>query len=128
MTLLIKSFDSPFYFNSVELVANIRIEYNYETEPPDIHFESKEEESDYLWKFQSGEYINIWLIVKASCLGEIGFNTLGQVHILANDVDDQIDQTIESHEMVKYALNSLEENISFKIKLLEEKLGLKFIK
>lgn len=128
MTLLIKSFQSPFNFNSVKLIANIRIEYDYETEPPDIHFESKEEESDYLWKFQSGEYINLWLCVKASCLGEIGIDTLGQVHILANDADNQIETTISSHQMVKNALKNLEENILSKIKLLEEKLGLKFNK
>lgn len=87
---------------------------------------SKEEEKEYLAKFESGEYTNLWLMVEAHGLGELDLNTLGQVHILSSDADKQIENVIIDEKMVKEAINDLVNVITFKIKLFENTLGLKF--
>lgn len=124
---LIKSYKSSFTFNDKEIEAIIKWFYDYEMELPNVCFDSKEEEKEYLAKFESGEYTNLWLMVEAHGLGEIGLNTLGQVHILSNDADKQIENVIIGEHMVKEAINDLVNVITNKIKLFENTLGLKFV-
>lgn len=124
---LIKSYKSSFTFNDKEIEAIIKWFYDYEMELPDVCFDSKEEEENYFAKFESGEYTNLWLMVEAHGLGEIGLNTLGQVHILSSEADKEIEAVITGEHMVKEAINDLISVITNKIKLFENTLGLKFV-
>lgn len=88
----------------------IVFEYDYENELPEIGFESNKEQDEYLEKFETGEYSNLFLRVIASALGEKGVDSLGQVHVVSKNADNDLIEIAESHGMVETAVGELVKN------------------
>lgn len=116
-----KIFSNSFTYKNKTLIADIICSYENEYDLPIDFFDS-----EYLKKFETGEYLNLVINVRAHYLDEYGEDYLSEVHILAKEMDNQIDETINSHNMVENAIANLKLAIDAKIKLFEDNLGLKF--
>lgn len=92
------------------VVVLIVFEYDYENELLEIGFESNEEQDQYLSKFETGEYSNLFLRVTASALGEKGCDLLGQVHVVSKNADNDLIEIAESHGMINNAIGELVKN------------------
>lgn len=97
---------------------NIRIvcEYDWETDPPNVEFESDEENKKYLKRFETGELSNLWVKVTAISLnlGDSADDTLGGIHVLSADAENQLMEAVKEHQMIDNAVNSLISNLEIK--------------
>lgn len=89
------------------VVVLIVFEYDYENELPEIGFDSDKERNEYLSKFETGEFSNLFLRVIASALGEKGSDSLGQVHVVSKNADNDLIEIAISHGMVENAITKL---------------------
>ena len=96
------------------VVVLIVFEYDYENELPEIGFESNTERNEYLEKFETGEYSNLFLKVIASALGEKGSDSLGQVHVVSKNADNDLIEIAELHQMADNAVKELVKNCEAK--------------
>ncbi len=102
---------------------NIRIvcEYDWETDPPNVEFESDEENKKYLKQFETGEFLNLWVKVTAisSKLGEIADDNLGGIHVLASDAENQLMEVVKEHQMIDNVVEKLISNLENKYRALK---------
>lgn len=102
---------------------NIRIvcEYDWETDPPNVEFESDEENKKYLKQFETGEFLNLWVKVTAisSKLGEITHENLGGIHVLTSDTENQLMEATKEHQMIDNVVEKLISNLETKYRALK---------
>lgn len=96
------------------VVVLIVFEYDYENESPEIYFDSNEERNKYLSKFETGELSNLFLRVIASALGEKGSDSLGQVHVVSKNADNDLIEIAFQHGMISNAIEELVKNCEAK--------------
>lgn len=108
-----------------ELNVRIVCEYDWETDPPDVEFESNEENEKYLKRFETGELSNLWVKVTAISLnlGDFADDTLGGIHVLSADVENQLMESVKEHQMIDNAVNSLISNLETKYRALKGYFG-----
>jgi len=104
-----------------ELNVRIICEYDYETDPPDVEFESDEENQKYLKQFEIGELLNLWVKVTAisSKLCEISDDNLGGIHVLAIDAENQLMEAVKEHQMIDNVVEKLVSNLENKYRVLK---------
>lgn len=96
------------------VIVLIVFEYDYENELPDIYFDSDKERDEYLEKFETGELSNLFLRVNVLALGEKGVDSLGQVHVVSKNADNDLIEIAENHGMVENAVQELVKNCEAK--------------
>ena len=104
-----------------ELDLRIVCEYDWETDPPCVEFESDEENEKYLKQFETGEFLNLWVKVTAisSKLGEIADDNLGGIHVLASDAENQLMEAAKEHQMIDNVVEKLISNLENKYRALK---------
>lgn len=102
---------------------NIRIvcEYEWETDLPDVEFESDEENKKYLKRFETRELSNLWVKVTAisSKLGEIADDNLGGIHVLTSDTENQLMEAVKENQMIDNVVEKLISNLENKYRALK---------
>ena len=102
---------------------NIRIvcEYEWETDLPDVEFESDEENKKYLKRFETGELSNLWVKVTAISLklGEIADDNLGGIHVLTSDTENQLMEAVKENQMIDNVVKKLISNLENKYRALK---------
>jgi hypothetical protein len=102
---------------------NIRIvcEYEWETDLPDVEFESDEENKKYLKRFETGELSNLWVKVTAISLklGEIADDNLGGIHVLTSDTENQLMEAVKENQMIDNVVEKLISNLENKYRALK---------
>lgn len=97
---------------------NVRIvcEYDWETDPPDVEFKSDQENEEYLKRFETGELSNLWVKVSAISLSlnEGASHTLGGIHTLSSDTENQLMEAVKEHHMIDYIVEKLISNLENK--------------
>lgn len=108
-----------------ELNVRIVCEYDWETDPPDVEFESDEENKKYIKRFETGELSNLWVKVTAISLnlGNFADDTLGGIHVLSADVENQLMEAVKEHQMIDNAVNSLISNLEINYLALKGYFG-----
>lgn len=109
------------YTNKTNLIALnhtkalITIDVHLEPELPrigdDFDFGDELENRRYLTRFESGELIYAYLIVKASACGCTGSDSIGAVHLKASDLESDVMNTIAEHDMKNTACADLIETM-----------------
>lgn len=104
-----------------ELNVRIVCEYDWETDPPCVEFESNEENEKYLKRFETGELSNLWVKVTAIslALGETSDENLGGIHVLASDAENQLMEAVQENQMIDNVVNSLVSNLEIKYRALK---------
>lgn len=98
--------------------VDTQVNYSWEIEEESIEgsfdFGSEKENEEYLKKFESGEYISVFLTVTVEALGQVGIDSLGMIHV-KNDstIEDQLIQTAIEHDMKNNACLELAANITY---------------
>lgn len=100
--------------------VEIIIKYDYEIEPPDFDYGSFEDNQKEMSRFESGELLNIYVLVEAKIGHLSGSDSLGQVFVKASNLDQDIMETIESYDMIEHAINDLIADIERTKQLIEE--------
>lgn len=103
------------------LDLRIVCEYDWETDPPDVEFESNEENEKYLKRFETGELSNLWVKVTAISLnlGDFADDTLGGIHVLSADVENQLMESVKEHQMIDNVTEKLISNLENKYRTLK---------
>ena len=108
-----------------ELNVRIVCEYDWETDPPNVEFESNEENEKYLKRFETGELSNLWVKVTAISLnlGDSADDTLGGIHVSFSAsygiFENQLMEVVNEHQMIDNAVNSLVSNLETKYRALK---------
>ena len=108
-----------------ELNVRIVCEYELETDPPNVEFESDEENKKYIKRFETGELSNLWVKVTATSLvlGDWADDTLGGIHVsfsYSYDIfTNQLMEVVKDHQMIDNAVNSLISNLEIKYRALK---------
>lgn len=109
------------------IVTKMSIYWGYEENYPipgeDFDFGNKLENEKYLMEFQSGNYLNICIKVTATSLGEEGTDILGQCHISAKNMEADILECVDEHDMNNKACIELRNKIIHQYKTFKEELG-----
>ena len=100
--------------------VEIVIKYDYETDTPDFDYGSFEDNQKEMSRFESGELLNLYVLVEAKIGHLSGSDSLGQVFVKASNFDQDIMETIESYNMVEHAINDLMTDIERTKQLIEE--------
>lgn len=85
--------------------------WEYDDTSPDFDYGNEEENKKELARFESGELLNVFLKVTASCLGEIGTDTLGGCFVRAQHLEQDLIDVATAHDMKNNACIELKENI-----------------
>ncbi len=104
-----------------ELNVRIVCEYEWETDLPDVEFESDEENKKYLKRFETRELSNLWVKVTAisSKLGEIADDNLGGIHVLTSDTENQLMEAVKENQMIDNVVEKLISNLENKYRALK---------
>lgn len=104
-----------------ELNVRIVCEYEWETDLPDVEFESDEENEKYLKRFETGELSNLWVKVTAISLklGEIADDNLGGIHVLTSDTENQLMEAVKENQMIDNVVKKLISNLENKYRALK---------
>ena len=104
-----------------ELNVRIVCEYEWETDLPDVEFESAEENEKYLKRFETGELSNLWVKVTAISLilNETVSGNLGGIHALTSDTENQLMEAVKENQMIDDAVNQLVSNLENKYRALK---------
>lgn len=119
---LLKSFTKPIQIGKVRETAKVSISFEYDGNAPDFDYGNSEENAKELARFESGELLNILIVVKAELDGEIGTDCLGQCFIEADNLKAGIEKTVKDHNMVDQALAELKVNILYQANILAKYL------
>ena len=108
-----------------ELNVRIVCEYDWETDPPHVEFESNDENEKYLKRFEMGELSNLWVKVTAISLnlGNFADDTLGGIHVLSANVENELMEAVKEHQMIDNAVNSLISNLEINYLALKGYFG-----
>lgn len=108
-----------------ELNVRILCEYDWETDPPHVEFESNDENEKYLKRFEMGELSNLWVKVTAISLnlGNFADDTLGGIHVLSANVENELMEAVKEHQMIDNAVNSLISNLEINYLALKGYFG-----
>lgn len=102
---------------------NVRIvcEYDWETDPPNVEFESNEENEKYLKQFETGELSNLWVKVTAisSKLGEIADENLGGIHVNTLHTENELMEVVLENQMIDNVVENLISNLENKYRALK---------
>lgn len=87
----------------------VKVKYRYENDQnsPDFDYGSKEENAKEMARFDSGELLNLCLVVKVSAFGETATDYLGQCFVNAKTVESELLEIAQDHEMVGNACDDL---------------------
>jgi len=104
-----------------ELNVRIVCEYDYESDPPDVEFESKEENEKHVKRFETGELSNLWVKVTAISLilHDMTHDNLGGIHVLASDTENQLMEAVKEHQMIDNVVEKLISNLENKYRVLK---------
>lgn len=104
-----------------ELNVRIVCEYDWETDPPDVEFESDEENEKYLKRFETGELSNFWIKVTAISLilHDMAHENLGGIHVLTSDTENQLMEAAKEHQMIDNVVEKLISNLETKYRALK---------
>jgi hypothetical protein len=111
-----------FELNGKPVKASVTV--SYETDQDfdpikDMDFDG-EDQKKFLRDLERGEVMPLVVYVSVSALGETGSDVLGGC--LVNSVKD-IDELVETHEMIEQAVIELKNNILHQIELLKPYIG-----
>lgn len=102
--------------------TDVTYSFELESEAPDFEYGSKEENDKEMARFDSGELLNVTLIVKASALGETGADYLGQCFVRAKHLEADLIQLTIEHDMKNNACIELHANILYQYEVLKNAL------
>jgi CRISPR/Cas system CSM-associated protein Csm3 (group 7 of RAMP superfamily) len=89
------------------------LSYDYDDIPVEYGFDfgSKEENEEYLKKFELGELLNVVIKIEASYLGLEGTDYLGSCHVRSRELESDIQDIVKDHLMVEEAFDELSNNV-----------------
>lgn len=109
-----------------EVEVLIRVTVEEDETAPDFDFGDEEENKVYKNRFDKGDLFNGLIQVKASALGEHGYDCLGGVHLTKNNYFHAepfiagVNETLKEHDMVQNALFDLVSTITAKANELKK--------
>lgn len=107
--------DHVFIVNGHELGATIQYLYDYDQESIDVAFESEEENTAYVARFDSGELVSLNITIKATWRDVVGYDNLCACHVYSRTAEKELAELAEHHGMVDEALAQLKQHIEHNI-------------
>lgn len=96
--------------------------YDYDDCAPDFDYGSDEENKKEMKRFESGELLNLSLKVTAKCLGEYGYEYLGQCFVSSNGAEKELLDIASQYDLKNNACNELKNNILVQWELMKKHL------
>lgn len=95
-----------------EILVNIKVEIFHEEEAPDFDYGNEEENRVEMARFESGELLNIGILVHVYFAGMEGIDSLGQCFVTSKNLTKDIEDILAYYDMIENAINSLREQVT----------------
>lgn len=98
----------------------VNIKFDYEQDPPDFDYGTEHVNQKEMARFESGELLNLYVLVEVSIGHLVGHDSLGQVFVKASNLEQDVMDTVQAYDMVQNAIESLKIDIERTKQLIEE--------
>lgn len=98
----------------------ITISFDYDPESPDFDYGTEHVNQKEMSRFESGELLNLYIVVEAKIGHLAGHDSLGQVFVKASNLEQDVMDTVKAYDMIQNAIDDLKLDIERTKQLLNE--------